>query len=189
MTNIIDLELQSSLQGHLSPNEKLLWVDRPKEGIIFRSSDIFLIPFSLLWCGFAIFWETMVVTSGAPFFFVIWGIPFVLIGLYITVGRFFIDALKRKNTIYGITDNRIIIKSGIFSTEVKSLNIRTLSDITFTEKSNGTGSILLGPSNIYDAWGGAGWPGTKSAPRLEFIADVRKVYDLLNQLQHQSNKQ
>lgn len=31
---------------------------------------------------------------------------------------------------YGLTDDRIIIKSGVFNKTIKSLNVRTLSDIS-----------------------------------------------------------
>jgi len=187
MSLLTDRDVETELKQNLSKDEKLLWTGRPKTGILFRGSDIFLIPFSLLWCGFAIFWETSVVSSGAPFFFMIWGIPFIAVGLYVTVGRFFIDAKKRSNTIYGITDNRVIIKSGIFSQEIKSLNIKTLSDLTISEKSDGTGTISFGPSDFrYAMMDGMEWPGMKRPPRLEFVPDVKKLYELLLQLQRQN---
>ncbi len=52
MTNF-DIEIE--LQNNLSSGEKLVWIGRPKKGIVFRSSDAFLIPYSLIWGGFAIF--------------------------------------------------------------------------------------------------------------------------------------
>src|SRR5512145_2674932 len=104
MTNY---DIENELRPNLSSDAKLIWTGKPKTGIVFRGSDAFLIPFSLLWGGFAVFWETNVIATGAPFFFKLWGIPFVLVGLYLTVGRFFFDAKKRANTIYGLTSDRI----------------------------------------------------------------------------------
>ena len=179
----MDFETQNELRQWLSPNEKLLWTGRPKTGIRFRPSDAFMIPFSLLWCGFAIFWESSVLLIGsAPFFFMLWGIPFVLVGLYMVIGRFIADAWRRKKTIYGITDDRIVIVSGIFSSSVKSLQIRTISDISFTQKADGSGTIMLGPSDGRVAFTGFGSGynrGRPQTPALEFIDDVRKVYDIL----------
>lgn len=183
MTNY---EIENELKPNLSTDEKLIWAGKPKTGILFRTSDTFLIPFSLLWAGFAVFWETSVITTDAPFFFKLWGIPFVLMGLYITVGRFFIDAKKRANTVYGITSDRIIIKSGIFSREIKSLNIRTLSDITINQKSDDSGTITLGPTDFRNSMmQGIEWPGVKQPPCLEFIEDVKNVYNQIINLQRQ----
>lgn len=90
----------------LDPGEKLLWSGQPKQGLRFQAADVFMIPFSLMWGGFAFFWEASVLGFGRttahpkpmPIFMAIWGIPFVLIGLHMIVGRFFYDAALRKRT-------------------------------------------------------------------------------------------
>ncbi|NII83328.1 PH domain-containing protein [Pedobacter sp. SG908] len=107
-------------------------------------------------------------------------------GLYITLGRFFVDAKKRANTVYGITSDRIIISSGIFSREIKSINIKTLSDITINQKSDNSGTITLGPADFRNVMmQGIEWPGLKQPTRLEFIEDVKNVYDQIINLQRQ----
>ena len=183
----MDYQLSSELQQHLDSNEKLIWSGQPRKGIVFRTSDIYVIPFSLLWCGFAIFWFTTALKSGAPIMFAMFGIPFVVIGLIFVFGRFLIDAKQREHTFYGLTADRIIIKSGVFKKSVKSLNIRTLSDIEYTEKADGSGTISIGPKNIMTAWGNGmnWWPGVKVNPSLELIPEVRKVYNKIIELQRE----
>jgi Bacterial PH domain len=124
----------SEIERELSSGEKLLWSGQPAQGFRFRPADLFMIPFSLLWCGFAIFWEGSVIATKAPFFFKLWGIPFVLVGLYVVAGRFIVDAKARARTFYGVTTDRIIIIGGAFSRQTKSLQLRTLSDISLTER-------------------------------------------------------
>ena len=178
--------LQSELRKHLDSDESLLWTGKPAQGVKLKGSDAFMIPFSIMWGGFAIFWESTVVFTDAPFFFKLWGIPFVLVGLYLIVGRFFYDAKRREKTIYGLTENRIIIKSGVFKETIKSLNIKTLSDITLNEKSNKSGTIVLGSENGFTGMlRGTGWPGAngKMAPAIEMIDNVRAVYRKITELQ------
>ncbi|MEY4861046.1 MAG: hypothetical protein RL751_579 [Bacteroidota bacterium] len=115
-------DLSKALQGHLDPNEKLIWTGQPKKGIVFRTADLFLIPFSLAWCGFATFWFVSALRSVVPFF-ALFCVPFVVIGLIFVFGRFVIDAKQRANTFYALTDERIIIKSGIYKKLIKSLKI------------------------------------------------------------------
>lgn len=176
--------LQSELRPHLENDESLLWTGKPKTGIVFRTADIFLVPFSIFWCGFAVFWVVMASQAGI---FALFGVPFVVVGLFFVFGRFIIDAKQRKNTTYGLTEDRIIIKSGITSQKIKSLNIRTLSDIEYSEKSDGSGTISFGPKNPMMIWGNGmnWWPGMKTNPQLELIPNVRKVYGQIIELQRQ----
>ena len=166
----MDSQASSQLQKELASNEKLLWAGRPKQGLLFRWTDVFMIPFSLLWLGFVIFWEYSAASGGAPVFFMLFGGVFVVVGLYFVFGRFIWDSLERKRTIYGVTDERVIIFSGIFQYQIKSLNLRTLSDISVTEKSSGSGTVSLGPTSFTDSmYNGMAWPGmTRGSPKFRY---------------------
>jgi hypothetical protein len=144
-----------------------------------------LIPFSLLWCGFVVFWETMVVTQGAPVFFCLWGIPFVLVGLYLVFGRFLVDRNQREHTFYGITNERVVIASGIVRRTVKSLNLRTLTDMSLTEWRDGSGTITFGQSSFFPWWfQGTAWPGMHAnVPTFERIPNAKELYEMLRTAQ------
>ena len=182
----MDYERDQALRSQLGPNEKLLWSGQPRGGIRLRPSDALLIPFSLMWGGFAIFWEYSVLTTGAPGFFGLWGIPFVLVGLYLIAGRFFYDAWARDHTSYGITDQRVLIVSGGFHRSIKSLSLRTLSEVASNERSDGSGTITFGPSlGLYGWLAGSDWPmwGRNTQPAFEMIENVRAVEGTLRDAQ------
>ena len=131
---------------YLSEGETILWKGKPEKGHMFTSQDIFMIPFSIIWCGFAIFWETTAIISGAPFFFALWGIPFVCVGLYMVFGRFFWTAHVRKNTAYVITTRRIIrSRRG----RVDSMSARSLPPMHAKIRRDGTGTIRFGVPTYY----------------------------------------
>ena len=84
-------EQKRVLETQLSLGEQLLWSGMPRQGFAFRKTDLYTVPFSAMWLGFAIFWESSVFYTNAPLFFRLWGIPFILVGIYMLVGRFFGD--------------------------------------------------------------------------------------------------
>lgn len=185
--NNMGFDSSSQFQGDLNNNETLVWLGQPKKGIVFTAKDIFLIPFSLIWCGFAIFWVYLALTMGAPFYFAMFGIPFVIVGLIFVFGRFIIDAKQRAHTFYGLTNERIIIKSGIYKKSVKSINIINISDIEYTEKSDGSGTIYFGPKipmmmqRNKKTWD-AGITNT-SSNSLSLIPEVKNVYNKIIDMQ------
>ena len=186
----MDYETTKKIQKQLSSGESLLWSGGPRQGFILRASDGFMIPFSLLWGGFAIFWEYSVYVSGdAPLFFLLFGGVFVVAGLYIIFGRFIVDMMKRKKTYYGVTNDRILIISDFIMSNVKSINLRTLSDISLSNKSDGSGSITFGPQHPMASWmGGMSWPGMGQyqGPMFEYVENAKTVYETIRDAQKKS---
>lgn len=175
------------ITSELAVAEKVLWAGQPRQGLVLRGADAFLIPFSLLWGGFAIFWEVSVIAVGAPLFFALFGLLFVVVGLYLIVGRFFFEARQRTRTFYAVTNDRIIILSGLLSRTVKSIDLRTLGEMSLSERKNGRGSIVFGSTSSFDwMFGGMpGWPGmgARLASRFELIDNVRSVYEAIRSAQ------
>lgn len=172
------------ITAQLSGNERLLWSGQPSQGIMFQLTDLFMIPFSLMWGGFALFWEYSVITSDAPLFFCLWGVPFVLVGLHMIIGRFFFEAKQRAQTYYAVTDERILIVSGIFTSSIKSLNLSNLGELSLTEGKDGEGSIVFGHNPFASLFGGlSSLPGMMNSKLTQFqsIADAKQVFELIHQ--------
>ena len=106
----MDAAAQLQLEPYLRPGERLLWCGRPDPQVWFTPADGFLIPFSILWTSFAIFWEIGVSTSsgGSPVG-AVFGVPFLAIGAYMVLGRFLYKRYRKKRTFYGITAQRAMI--------------------------------------------------------------------------------
>ena len=164
----------------LQPDERVLWQGRPIVRSYVLRGAWYVIPFSVLWAGFAFFWEFMVVTGGAPSFFAIWGIPFVLIGLYMLVGRWWVAAREAANSAYAITDRRVLILSGAFRRNFAALELRNMPGAHVDYGSNGTGSITFGSVSGFRM--PPGWPtfvgGWRypNPPTFWAISDVANVF-------------
>ena len=182
----------SSIESELGTGERLLWKGRPRAGIRLRGSDALLIPFSLLWGGFAIFWEYTVLfwmpkTNPAGWVFPLFGVPFVLAGLYLIFGRFLLDAKVRESTEYAVTDRRAIIATTLFGRKVNSINLESAPDISLTENSDRSGTITFGATPYYGRWPQRNlwFPGMTGQPVFEMIDDARSVYDIIQNMKRE----
>jgi len=92
----------------IRPDERVLWRGGPDPEVTFGPEDKFLIPLSLMWGGFAAFWEIGVSEVGSGLGSIV-GIPLVVIGLYLIFGRFAYKRWTRRHTRYAISDQRIIV--------------------------------------------------------------------------------
>ena len=181
-------DAESEIQSELGDGERLLWSGKPRRGIVFRSFDVFMIPFSLVWTGFVVLAVVRAVTSDAPLFPALCSVLFILAGSYLVFGRFIIDSKRRGKTSYGITDQRVIIISGVFSRRVESLNLRTLSDLSLNQKRDKSGTITFGPGQATSwMWWWYGFPPYSgighSASVFEMIENAKDVYNLIRDAQ------
>lgn len=133
-------------RAELLKDEEVLCCGQPDSSAIFSDSDIFLIPFSILWGGFAMFWELSAVKMGAPFFFCLFGIPFVIIGLYFIFGRFIYKGIKKKHTYYAVTNQRVLILISLSNKNLVAEFITQIPCINKSVRSNGKGTIKFGDS-------------------------------------------
>ncbi len=181
------------LRPYLLPGERLLWSGQPKQGLALSASDALLIPFSLLWGGFAIFWNVGVWSfpdtgeGGPNWLFRLWGLPFLVAGVYLIIGRFIHDAALRKNAAYGVTDQRVLLIGGLSSTKLSSLDIRRLPKLDLTEHRDGTGTIAFegGGSMLWSAGGFGHWtPALSSAKRFYRISKARDAYQIIRNQAH-----
>ena len=167
----------------IPPGETVRWTGAPPPGLLLRSSDWFAIPFSLLWGGFAIVWETLVVAGGAPFLFRLWGVPFVCIGLYMIVGRFFWDANVRARTRYAVTDRAAYVVVSGFRGFLRRYAGSALDDVRVERKPDGTGTLRFGSDGGF--WNQRSWP-VMPAPQnaFEAIRDVDGAYAAVRAAAH-----
>jgi len=189
------------IESRLDPGEKLLWTGQPKQGVRLQPQDAFMIPFSLMWGGFAIVWEASVLgiglmhadkasDKGVTVFMSLWGIPFVLVGLYMIVGRFFYDSALRQKTFYAVTNRRVIVLKGLWSFNLMSYDFYTLGTLNLSERSDGSGSILFGNPNPMSWIGTGGWPttGRYTVPGFYLLPDVRSVFGIIRDAQTASRR-
>ncbi|MBA1145326.1 PH domain-containing protein [Mesorhizobium neociceri] len=168
-------------QKRLLPRERILWSGFPAQGILFASSDMFLIPFSLLWCGFAIFWTYTAASQGAPVFFYAWGGMFVCIGLFFVFGRFAVDAWVRRRIAYAVTDKRILIMRTAPSSNFISIDLERLPDIQMTGGEAKRGNLRFGPAASFfgNSRTGSWSPAFDPVPQFLGIEGPSKVFDLI----------
>jgi hypothetical protein len=168
--------------GRVMRDEKVVWRGRPQQGLMLTARDGLLIPFSLVWGGFSIFWEASVLRApNAPVVMVLFGVPFVLIGLFLIFGRFLVDAWIRNGVFYALTDRRVLILRLRPSTSFQSVNLNRLPEATLNEASNGRGSIRFGPAvQLWNSRGGGGFGSWIAVldPTPQFLAidDAKKVF-------------
>ncbi len=105
-------ELAGRLQPYLRPGEQLLWCGRPDPAVIFNRADVIGVPFSLVWLGIALAIQQGAGALAAPQPFRLVVDLFVAMGIYLVAGRFVTRWIGKRRTVYGITPDRVLVRSG-----------------------------------------------------------------------------
>jgi hypothetical protein len=144
--------------------------------VIFERVDIFLVPFSLLWGGFALVWEAGVLGSGvfgeghrsaAPWFF-------------------FYKAWRKRRTYYALTNKRALILIESRGRMLRACFLSAVPTINKSVRPSGVGTITFGNASwasMYDNtgmdfFGIMGALGADSTVRFNDVRDADRVYGL-----------
>lgn len=163
---------------YMVDDEYILWQGRPGEGNLLTKRDVTMIPFSIVWCAFAIFWTTSVLQSGAPVFMALFGMVFVAIGLYMVFGRFIHTSYMRKRTAYVITNKKIIRIRGNNIDMQSGVNLPPMRIEVFK---NGNGTLSFGDEYVYTEWNKRRYNTNQFT--LENIPDPARVQQIIQQME------
>lgn len=164
----------------LRKGETLEWVGQPRQGIRFRREDWFQIPITFVFLGAVLYWESIALfytlADGArfphlqPFYllFSLYGMVFVVIGLYASIGRFFWDSYSRAHTTYAITNRRLIMYRDGIRPKTQSLDTASLRNLQREVRREGYGTLSIGLSSRKTA-----------LPLFDDIPGVQAVYELI----------
>lgn len=175
------------IRRELDAGETLLWWGSPKPGILFKSTDIFITLFGVVWMSIVGFVLLSFLHSDVLFPVLLVPLVMFLIGFYIFVGRYFFEAKERESLCYGLTNKRVLIVSRLIRKAVKSLSLKTLTDMTLKENRDGTGTIIFCPAQFvaFALRLRVSWPGATNqfSPSFDRISQARSVYDKIRSAQ------
>ena len=125
---------------YLTDQERVLWIGKPEKGRLFTGRDFVMLPFSVIWLSFSVIWEIAAFQSGAPLFSLLFGLPFVAIGLYLLFGGIIQKIRLKGRTFYAITNQKIMIKRG---NKIEMYDGWDLPPMSIQIHKNGNGTILF----------------------------------------------
>jgi hypothetical protein len=143
----VDLEL---INRHLASGETVYWAGHPAPGLRFTRDDVLFIPLSGLIATVAIGWIAAVLGHGVPALFRIAGVVLALIVAYLLIGRFVLDARRRRRTLYLVTNRRVvrIVRRQRRRDEVTSRYLTAIPSITVRSRG---GAVLFGKAPPYES--------------------------------------
>ena len=188
----IDAAAAAAVQPDLVSGETVLWAGRPSPRPVIHRDDLYLIPFSLLWGGFAIFWEGAVAglwghtsKAGTPWVFgILWGVPFVVIGQYLIWGRVLYTARKKQRTFYAVTNRRVLVVQHGSSRKMASAWLDTLPTLIKESAPGATGTLRFAPpeplfSNRRRSWDVWDCMAVGTTPVFTDVEQVDVLYRLI----------
>ena len=183
--NLPSPELDVILRRELLPGERLLWSGRPDPSRLRAAFAIWF--FAVPWTAFALFWEAMALLpwlgsthtpSGIQWsfgiIFPLFGLPFIGIGLKMLSMPFTIRR-KAAQTIFGLTDRRIVRVTASKKRESASVLFAQMGPIDVTADADGYGSLRIQTGTRLDC------DGDKVTERFDVmgVPDVARLEGLL----------
>lgn len=177
-------QLRLTLDGELTPGERILWAAQPRASRLWTGFGIYL--FAIPWTAFSLFWEAMALSpwfagqdppgamqAGFGIVMPIFGLPFMLIGLAMMYAP--IHAMRKAgDTVHALTNKRLLTLVTERKRELKSAWVDRIGPIERTQDLSGWGSIKVQTHSRIDGEGDriterfemVGIPGVAGLERL-----------------------
>lgn len=130
----------SAFVPYLDSDEMVLWRGEPGRVRVLGGQDLFLVAFGLFWLGFSLFWEFMVFQAGNQPVMLVFGLPFIAVGLYLVFGRLIQRVRLRGQVQYMVTSKKLLVRSGA---DMQLYDGQDLPPMHIRMHRDGTGSILF----------------------------------------------
>ncbi|MCA0204416.1 MAG: aspartate carbamoyltransferase catalytic subunit [Proteobacteria bacterium] len=139
------MSIPQGWEGILEEGETILWQGRPVTGVRLRDFLGLPLVFGLFFTGFSLVWIAMarLMTQGEDFsVFPLFGLPFLLVGLYVAFGLPFGKDYLRKRSWYTLSDRKAYVATELFGK--RRLKAVPYAEMNILELEDGTpGSVTF----------------------------------------------
>lgn len=133
-------------EGILAPGETILWQGRPDGAVKWGDLFSFVSLFGLVFAGFAWLWLMGARAMGAGMgasdmlgLFEIVGGVFIAVGLYMAVGRVFVEAFMRRRTWYTLSNRAAYLATEVYGRKsLKRIDLRDMNALALDDSVPGT---------------------------------------------------
>ncbi|HCS40699.1 MAG: hypothetical protein ACYDH2_03290 [Anaerolineaceae bacterium] len=191
----MDEDIANQFGDELNAGESIEWCGKPNQEIFFEKEDIVTLLPNLVFSSLIVFILSKFFLNTISFLgivvFILLTTLFTFNAITMLAGKLIIGPWRHRKTVYAVTNQRIIIISGIENRNIKSIRLTGLKEINVSYRKNGKGIIRFGNA-IETPW------DTRYTthlyylvernvyiPEFEMIEDVRKVYNLIKKLQNE----
>jgi len=180
-------ELRELVEQELEAGEIVDWLGQPQWSLWNWSrgnpDQLGLFLFGIPWTAFALFWTAgaaWITSTGdrTPFLarlFPLFGLPFVAVGVGMLSSPWRSRRVFR-NSVYLITDRRVLLFTGGASVNVRSLSPAQLVDVQRQQSRDGSGDVVIHLRQ---------WPDAQKPPGpvvLKWVPNVKDVEWRIKQL-------
>jgi hypothetical protein len=176
-------EVSEIMRSLLDRGERMLWTGRAKQGIILGWGEAFSALFGIIW--FAVLLNVLRQIPDQTALLIL--APALAVTLFSSFGRLFYEAYARKKTLYAITDHRVLIRSGVLSTSVRSMALSSIFDMKVEERRDGGGKITFGMAanqmRTQEWWEALATQDNQPKPAFLLESDVTHVAEVIRRAQ------
>ena len=170
---------ESRRQSFLIPGEHVLWSAKPKKNAFVANKILGMMPIALLWLAFDGFFIANMIGSdmGGMGIFMIFFFALHLMPVWIWLSNVLTANRRWKNTMYYVTDKRVLIQTGFLSADLQTIYYKDIRNIDLRI---GLADKLLGVGDVHFD---LGLYTSKGKARTKAFLDIENPHEAYTRIQ------